>query len=282
MSTEKQKLSIPALTAMKEQGRKIKMITAYDYPTGQLVDQSPIDMILVGDSLGMVVLGYESTVPVTMEEMLHHTKAVVRAAKRTFVVADLPFMSYQTSVKDALRNSGRLIKEGGADAVKLEGGESVADAVRAVVRAGIPVMGHIGLTPQTATMLGGMKVQAKDSGAARMLVNDAKALESAGAFAIVLEAIPSQLAALVTKQLTIPTIGIGAGPDCDGQVLVIHDMVGLFQRFTPKFVKKYADLGGAMAQALSSYCQEVDGGAFPAAEHSFNMKEAELSRLLEE
>jgi 3-methyl-2-oxobutanoate hydroxymethyltransferase len=279
---EKQKLSIPALSDMKRQGRKIKMITAYDYPTAVLVDGSPMDMILVGDSLGMVVLGYESTVPVTMEEMIHHTKAVMRGARKTFVVADLPFMSYHVSVEDALRNSGRLVKEGGADAVKLEGGSAMADSVRAIVRAGIPVMGHLGLTPQTATMLGGLRLQAKDASAARTLVADAKALEEAGAFAIVLEAIPSQLAALVTREVSVPTIGIGAGVECDGQVLVLHDMVGLFQRFTPKFVKRYADLGGAMADALSAYCQEVDGGQFPAAEHTFNMKQAELDRLLGE
>ncbi len=279
---DKKKLTIPAMLEMKAQGRKIKMVTAYDSPTAVLVDQSPMDMILVGDSLGMVVLGYESTVPVTMEDMLHHTKPVVRGAKNTFVVSDLPFMSYQVNVEEALRNSGRLFKEGGADAVKLEGGESVAETVRAVVRAGIPVMGHLGLTPQTATMLGGLKVQAKDARAAKTLVSDAKALEEVGVFAIVLEAIPSQLAELVTKQLTVPTIGIGAGPHCDGQVLVIHDMMSLFQRFTPKFVKKYADLGSLMGQGLATYCQEVDGGQFPAAEHSFNMKESEAARLLEE
>ncbi|HEX2988889.1 MAG TPA: 3-methyl-2-oxobutanoate hydroxymethyltransferase, partial [Chloroflexota bacterium] len=227
-------------------------------------------------------LGYESTVPVTMEDILHHTRAVVRGARSTFVVADLPFMSYQVDVAEALRNSGRLIKEGGADAVKLEGGASMAETVRAIVRAGIPVMGHLGLTPQTATMLGGLKVQARDAEAAKALVADAIALEEAGAFAIVLEAIPTQLASLVTERLSIPTIGIGAGPKCDGQVLVIHDMMGLFQRFTPKFVKKYADLGGEMARALATYCQEVDESAFPAAEHSFNMKEAEVARLIEE
>ncbi len=277
---DKKKLSVPGLAEMKRQGQKIKMITAYDYPTALLVDQSPMDMILVGDSLGMVVLGYDSTVPVTMEEMVYHTKPVVRAARNTFVVADLPFMSYQVSVEDALRNSGRLIKEGGADAVKLEGGQSVAETVRAVVSAGIPVMGHIGLTPQTATMLGGLKVQARDAEAAKTLLSDARALEEAGIFAIVLEAIPSQLAELVTQQLSVPTIGIGAGPKCDGQVLVLHDLLGLFQRFTPKFVKRYAALGESVATALASYCQEVEGGQFPGAEHSFNMKEDELARLL--
>ena len=278
---DKKKLAIPDFMEMKRQGRKIKMVTAYDYPTAVLVDQSPMDMILVGDSLGMVVLGYDSTVPVTMEDMVHHTKPVVRGARNTFVVTDLPFMSYQASTKEAVRNSGRLIKDGGADAVKLEGGEAMAETVRAIVRAGIPVMGHLGLTPQTATMLGGLKVQAKDVQAAKTLMSDAMALEEAGAFALVLEAIPSQLAELVTGRLSIPTIGIGAGAHCDGQVLVMHDMMSLFQRFTPKFVKKYADLGGEMARALAAYCQEVEAGEFPAAEHTFSMKESELSRLVE-
>lgn len=278
---EKKKLSIPALAEMKRQGRKIKMVTAYDYPTALLVDQSPMDLILVGDSLGMVVLGYESTVPVTMDEMVHHTKAVTRAARNTFVVADLPFLSYQVTVEEAVRNSGRLMKEAGADAVKLEGGAVVAGTVRAVVSAGIPVMGHLGLTPQTATMLGGLKVQARDAEAAKMLISDARLLEEAGAFSIVLEAIPAQLAEMVSRNVSIPTVGIGAGPDCDGQVLVIHDMLGLFQRFTPKFVKRYAALGEQVAAALASYCQEVDGGQFPAPEHTFNMKPDELSRLVE-
>jgi 3-methyl-2-oxobutanoate hydroxymethyltransferase len=276
---EKKKSTLADLAEMKRQGRKIKMITAYDYPTALLVDQSPVEMILVGDSLGMVVLGYESTVPVTMDEMVHHTKAVVRGARSSFIVADLPFMSYQVSVEEAVRNSGRLVKEGGADAVKLEGGSHMAETVRAIVSAGIPVMGHLGLTPQTATMLGGLKVQARDAAAARAVIADAKALEAAGAFSVVLEAIPSQLADRITRELSIPTIGIGAGPRCDGQVLVLHDAIGLFQRFVPKFVKRYADVGGAIAQALDSYCQEIDGGTFPGPEHSFNMRPDELSRL---
>ena len=276
---DKKKLTIQALLEMKRQGRKIRMITAYDHPTAVLVDQSPMEMILVGDSLGMVVLGYESTVPVTMEDIIHHTKAVMRGARNTFVVADMPFMSYQVSVEDAIRNAGRLVKDGGADAVKLEGGASMAATVRAIVAAGIPVQGHVGLTPQTATMLGGMKVQARDVGAARALLTDAKALEDGGAFSIVLEAIPAQLAEMVTAQLSIPTIGIGAGPKCDGQVLVIHDALGLFQRFVPKFVKRYANLGAVMGEALETYCREVETGEFPAPEHCFNMKPEELSRL---
>ena len=276
---EKKKLSLQELSDWKGQNRKIKMITAYDYPMAVLVDQTPMDMILVGDSLGMVVLGYESTVPVTMEEMIHHTRAVMRGARNTFVVADLPFMSYQVSPKEALRNAGRLVKEGGADAVKLEGGASVAEAVRAITSAGIPVMGHLGLTPQTATMLGGLKVQGKDEEAARTMLSDARLLEEAGAFALVLEAIPAQLAELVTSRLSIPTIGIGAGAGCDGQVLVIHDMLGLFQRFTPKFVKRYADLAPTITGALSSYCDEVDAGQFPAKEHTFSMRPEVLSSL---
>ncbi|MBE3073796.1 MAG: 3-methyl-2-oxobutanoate hydroxymethyltransferase [Actinobacteria bacterium] len=276
---EKKKLSLRDLSDWKEQSRKIKMITAYDYPMAALVDQSPMDMILVGDSLGMVVLGYESTVPVTMEEMIHHTRAVMRGARNTFVVADLPFMSYQVSSKEALRNAGRLVKEGGADAVKLEGGSSVAETVRAMVSAGIPVMGHLGLTPQTATMLGGLKVQGKDEAAARTILSDARLLEEAGAFALVLEAIPAQLAELVTSRLSIPTIGIGAGAGCDGQVLVLHDILGLFQRFTPKFAKRYADLAPTITGALSSYCDEVDAGQFPAKEHTFSMKPDVLSSL---
>jgi len=278
---DKKKLTIQELQGMKRQGRKIRMITAYDYPLATLVDQSPMEMILVGDSLGMVVLGYESTVPVTMEEMIHHTRAVMRGAHNTFVVADLPFMSYQVSVPEAIRNAGRLLKEGGADAVKLEGGESMLPVVRAMVSAGIPVMGHLGLTPQTATMLGGLKAQARDAAAARTLLKDARLLVESGVFSLVLEAIPAQLGELVTKELSVPTIGIGAGPGCDGQVLVLHDMLGLFQRFLPKFVKRYANLGESIATALEQYCQEVESEAFPAAEHCFNMKREELAKLLE-
>lgn len=279
---DKRKLTLHELSEMKRQGRKIRMITAYDYSMAVLVDRTPMDMILVGDSLGMVMLGYDSTVPVTMEDMIHHTRAVARGARNTFIVADLPFMSYQVSVQEAVRNAGRLLKEGGADAVKLEGGASVADTVRAIVAAGIPVMGHLGLTPQTSTMLGGLKLQARDAAAAKNLVSDARLLEEAGAFSLVLEAIPSQLAEVVTSRLSIPTIGIGAGPACDGQVLVIHDALGLFQRFVPKFVKRYASLGDEVVRALDSYCQEVSTGQFPTAEHSFNMKQVELAKLLED
>jgi len=275
----KQKLAIPALRDMKEKGKKVRMVTAYDYPTGILVDQTDIEMILVGDSLGMVVLGYDGTVPVTMEEMIHHTKATVRGAKNTLIVADLPFMSYNISIEEAIRNAGRLMKEGGADCVKLEGGAAVVETVRAIVRAGIPVMAHIGLTPQTASQLGGFKVQGKDTAAAERMIVEAQQLEEAGAFAIVLEAIPAPLAELITKKLSMTTIGIGAGVHCDGQVLVTHDMIGLFDRFVPKFAKQYAMISKSILEAFNSYAEEVASGQFPGPEHSFTMKEEVLKRL---
>jgi 3-methyl-2-oxobutanoate hydroxymethyltransferase len=275
----KQKVSIPQLKEWKEQGRKIRMVTAYDYPTALLVDRSAIEVILVGDSLGMVVLGYEGTVPVTMDEMVHHIKPVVRAARNTLVVGDMPFMSYNVSVEKAIENAGRLMKEGGADCVKLEGGLAMAPVVKAMVDGGIPVMAHIGLTPQTASQLGGFKVQGKDETAARRMLAEALTLEEAGAFAIVLEAIPAPLAKLITEKVGIPTIGIGAGADCDGQVLVLHDMIGLFERFVPKFVKQYANVSGDILTALNTYAEEVASGSFPAAEHSFTMKDEVLKRL---
>lgn len=277
----KQKVLIPALRDMKTEGRKIRMVTAYDYPTGLLVDQTDIEMILVGDSLGMVVLGYDGTVPVTMEEMLHHLKAVARGAKHTLIVGDLPFMSYNISIEEAIRNAGRLMKEGGADCVKLEGGFAVAETIRAIVRAGIPVMAHIGLTPQTASQLGGFKVQGKDETAAERLVAEAAALQEAGAFALVLEAIPAPLAELITRKLAIPTIGIGAGVHCDGQVLVFHDMMGLFDRFVPKFVKRFATTGEIIREALNTYAAEVSSGAFPGPEHSFAMKDSAVLKKLD-
>lgn len=277
----KQKVLIPALRDMKAEGRKIRMVTAYDYPTGLLVDQTDIEMILVGDSLGMVVLGYDGTVPVTMEEMLHHLKAAARGAKHTLIVGDLPFMSYNISIEEAIRNAGRLMKEGGADCVKLEGGFAVAETIRAIVRAGIPVMAHIGLTPQTASQLGGFKVQGKDETAAERLVAEAAALQEAGAFALVLEAIPAPLAELITRKLAIPTIGIGAGVHCDGQVLVFHDMMGLFDRFVPKFVKRFANTGEIIREALNTYAAEVSSGAFPGPEHSFAMKDSAVLKKLD-
>ncbi|MCG0276955.1 MAG: 3-methyl-2-oxobutanoate hydroxymethyltransferase [Thermanaeromonas sp.] len=275
----KRKVTIPELLNMKREGKKIRMVTSYDYITALLVEETDIEMILVGDSLGMVVLGYEGTVPVTMEEMLHHIKPVVRAARNTFVVGDMPFGSYNESIESAIHNANRILKEGGADAVKLEGGLNVVKTVEALVSAGIPVMGHIGLTPQTATQLGGFKVQGKDIEAARRLLEEAQALEAAGAFSIVLECIPSPLARAITERVSIPTIGIGAGPYCDGQVLVIHDMLGMFKRFVPKFVKKYADLAPQILEALKRYASEVAEGVFPGPEHSFGMNEEILSQL---
>jgi len=263
------KLSIPDVMARKKSGPKLTMLTAYDYPTAKIVDQAGIDLILVGDSLGMVCLGYADTVPVTMEEMVHHTAAVTRGAERAVVVGDLPFLSYQVSTKDAVRNAGRLFKDARADCVKLEGGRSQADKVEAIVRAGIPVMGHIGLTPQTATQLGGFKVQGKNPAAAQALVDDAKALQDAGAFAVVIECVPTSLGTQITEAVSIPTIGIGAGPHCDGQVLVLHDLVGLFDRFVPKFVKRYANLSGDISKAIGEYREEVLAGTFPGKEHEF-------------
>ncbi len=277
------KVMIPDLFEMKRSGRKITMITAYSYPQALIVDEAGIDIVLVGDSLGMVELGYRDTVPVTMEEMLAHTKAVMRGIKRAHVVGDMPFMSYNISVEQAITNAGILYKDGGCDSVKLEGGQDMAGVVRAIVKAGIPVFGHIGLTPQTAALLGGFKVQGKSLDAARRMVDDALALEAAGAFALILEAIPRQLAAIITEQVKIPTVGIGAGLECDGQVLVLHDMVGLFRRFTPKFVKVYADVYALQLEAVKKYAGEVVEKQFPAEEHTFTMKEdtvAELRKLL--
>jgi 3-methyl-2-oxobutanoate hydroxymethyltransferase len=264
---------------MKEEGRKIAMITAYSYPQALIVDEAGIDVILVGDSLGMVELGYRDTIPVTMEEMLVHTKPVVRAARRAHVVGDLPFMSYNVSLEQAVTNAGLLYKDAGADSVKLEGGQEMAGTVAAIVRAGIPVFGHVGLTPQTAALLGGFKVQGKSIDQARKVFEDAVALEEAGAFALILEAIPRELAALITERVKIPTVGIGAGMQCDGQVLVLHDMVGLFRRFTPKFVKVYADLYTPQLQAVKSFIGDVQDKRFPADENSFGMKKETVEEL---
>jgi len=275
----RQKVTISYLQKKIDEGRKISMMTAYDYPTASLVDQAEIDTILVGDSLGMVVLGYESTVPVTMEEMLHHCRAVCRGAKQSFVIGDMPFMSYQVSVEKAVENAGRFIKDAGCESVKLEGGSEMANVVKAIVDAGIPVCAHIGLTPQTATKLSGFKVQGKDAEGARELVNSAKDLEEAGAFMIVLECIPDQVASRITDALNIPTIGIGAGKYCDGQVLVYHDLVGLFERFTPKMVKQYINLAPQIREALIQYREEVEKGIFPGPEHSFTMKAEEADKI---
>jgi len=264
-----EKATIDLLREMKAAGEKITMLTAYDYPTALLVDRAGIDMILVGDSLGMTVLGLEDTVPVTMADMLHHTRAVTRAVKRAFVTADMPFMSYNISREEAIRNAGRLIKEAGAHAVKLEGGVEMAPVIKAIVDAGIPVLGHLGLTPQTATKLGGFKVQGRSETAAEKMINDARALEDAGVFGVVLECVPVGLADRITAELAVPTIGIGAGPGCDGQVLVYHDLLGLFDRFQPRFVKQYRNLSKEIIAALNEYKEEVKGGSFPAEEHTF-------------
>ncbi len=263
------KLTQPDILRMKSEGRKITMMTAYDYSTALLVEKAGMDTILVGDSLAMTVLGYDGTAFVTMEEMLHHTRAVSRGAKNTFIIADMPFGSYNLSPGQAVENANRFVKEARADAVKLEGGVAMAETVAAVVAAGIPVLGHIGLTPQTANVLGGFKVQGRTEDAARRMMEDAGALEAAGAFGVVLECVPAGLAAEITSQIKIPTIGIGAGPDCDGQVLVYNDVVGLFDKFKPKFVKRYANLDEIILQGLEQYKQEVQQGVFPDEEHSF-------------
>jgi 3-methyl-2-oxobutanoate hydroxymethyltransferase len=267
---------------MKQKKEKIPMLTAYDYVTAEMVDEAGVPLILVGDSLGMVMLGYESTIPVTMDEMIHHTKAVVRGAKKALVVGDMPFMTYHISLSDALHNAARFIQEAGAQAVKLEGGEIVADTVRRLVGCGIPVMGHIGLTPQSIHQLGGFKVRGKGLEEGRKLLNDARILEEAGAFAIVLECIPAPLSKLITQKLAIPTIGIGAGPDCDGQVQVISDLLGLYTEFVPKHAKQYARLAGEIKTAVSSYVGEVKSRDFPTAEQSYTMDESVIDVLASE
>jgi len=276
---ERKKITITDLHNKKRDGKKFTMLTAYDYPIAKLVDEAGIDCILVGDSLGMVVLGYDSTVPVTMDEMIHHSKAVRRGTKYAFLVGDMPFMSYQVSKEEAIRNAGRFMKEALCDAVKLEGGYEVVEVTEAIVDAGVPVLGHLGLTPQTISKLGGYKIQGKDAAAAKKMVDEALMLEKAGCFAIVLECVPDRVAKFVTERLTIPTIGIGAGPYCDGQVLVTNDMVGLFDRFVPKFVKQYVKLSALISDGLKKYKDEVENGIFPDEEHSFTIKEEELKKL---
>jgi len=278
---DRKKITILTFQQKKRDRIPITMMTAYDYPTALLVDQCEIDSILVGDSLGMVVLGYENTLPVTMEDMLHHCKAVARGAKKALLIGDMPFMSYQISAEEALRNAGRFLQEAGMDAIKLEGGRERAETIRKIVDAGIPVMGHIGLTPQSVHQLGGFRAQGKLASSARRLLEDALILEEAGCFSLVLESIPARLAALISSKLQIATIGIGAGKACDGQVLVLHDMLGLFDRFRPKFVKTYADLHTSVRQALLSYKMDVEKGSFPAPEHSIEMPDEEWERLRE-
>ena len=273
------RITISQIKQMKQKDEKITMLTAYDYTTARIVDAAGIPLILVGDSLGMVVLGYESTIPVTMEEMLHHTRAVVRGTKQAMIVGDMPFMTYHISTDDALRNAARFIQEGGAQAVKLEGGVNVADKVHKIVECGIPVMGHIGLTPQSIYQLSGFKVQGKTPETARKLLKDAQALEEAGAFAIVLETVPSQLASLITQKITVPTIGIGAGAGCDGQVQVINDILGSFTDFVPKHAKQYAKLADIIRDAVTEYDKEVKSGSFPTDKQSSSIDEDILSEL---
>jgi 3-methyl-2-oxobutanoate hydroxymethyltransferase len=274
ISKGRKKITTRSFRLKKKRGDKLTMLTAYDFPTALAIDNSEIDSILVGDSLGMVVLGYENTLPVTMEDMLHHCKAVSRGANYPLLVGDMPFMSYQVSVEQAITNAGRFLQEGGMDAIKLEGGVERAEAVKRIVEAGIPVMGHIGLTPQSINTLGGFRAQGKSPKAAQKLINDAIALEIAGAFSIVLESVPAQLAKLISEKLSIPTIGIGAGVDCDGQVLVTHDLVGQYDRFTPRFVKQYANMHALQTSAFSQYKEEVENQQFPEDQHSIFMKEA--------
>ncbi len=272
------RVTVPEIIAAKGK-RKLTEVTAYDHPTALWVDESGIDMILVGDSLAMVVLGHEDTLSITMDEMLHHTRAVARTAQRALVIGDLPFLSYQVSVEQAVLNAGRFVKEARANAVKLEGGRRVAAQIKAIVEAQIPVQGHLGLTPQSSATFGGFKIQGKTAEAARELIEDAQALVAAGCFSIVLEGIPAPIAAMITEAVPVPTIGIGAGPDCDGQVLVLHDLLGLFERFTPRFVKQYARLSGPVREALAVFREEVEKGVFPAPEHSFAMDGEEVAKL---
>lgn len=273
------KNTVVTIREAKERGEKVTMLTAYDYSMAKLIDEVDINMILVGDSLGMVMLGYEDTLSVTMEDMIHHTRAVARGAKNALVVADMPFMSYQTSVYDAVCNAGRLMKEGRAQAVKLEGGREFADHIRAIANASIPVVAHLGLTPQSLNAFGGFKVQGKSEAAARKLLEDAQIVEEAGAVAVVLECVPAKLAKLVTEKLRIPTIGIGAGADCDGQVLVYQDMLAMFGDFKPKFVKRFGEAGALMKESFRNYSEEVKAGTFPAPEHTFKIDDDVIEKL---
>lgn len=273
------KTTVATLKEKKLAGEKVTMLTAYDYSTAKLMDNAGIEMLLVGDSLGNVILGYENTLSVTMEDMIHHTSAVARGAENAMVVADMPFMSYQTSVYDAVVNAGRLVKEGHAYAVKLEGGKSVCPQIKAITEASVPVVAHIGLTPQSVNVFGGFKVQGKDAENAERLIDEAKAVQEAGAFAVVMECVPAKLAEYITSQVSITTIGIGAGAGCDGQVLVYQDMLGMFSDYKPKFVKKFADVGSIMTQAFSDYIKEVKNGTFPAEEHTFGISDDVMKKL---
>lgn len=263
----------------KEQGKKLSMLTAYDYSMAKIIDESGVNGILIGDSLGMVIKGEEDTLSVTMDEIIYHTKAVKRGSKNALIVSDMPFLSYHVSIEQAVLNAGRLVKEGGANAVKIEGGATVAAQIKSIVDAQIPVMGHLGLTPQSVNAFGGFKVQGKDELAAKQLIEDAVLLEKAGVFSIVLEGIPEKVAELITKSVSVPTIGIGAGKHCDGQILVYQDMLGMFNDFVPKFVKQYANIGTVMKEAISSYVKEVEDGTFPEEKHTFKIDENELKKL---
>jgi len=275
----KNKVTVLDVQQAKKEGRKLVMCTAYDYPFGLMADEAGMDMVLVGDSLGMVVMGLDGTVEVTMEHMIHHIKAVVRGCKGPLIVGDMPFMSYNTSVREAIQNAGRLMKEGGCEAIKLEGGVDFALTIQAIVKAGVPVQGHIGLTPQTASALGGFKMQGRDALAAKRIVEDAKALEDAGVFSMILEAVPAALGQLVAEAVKVPVIGIGAGPDVDGQVLVTYDMIGLFEKFVPKFVKQYTQIRKTVLEALKEYKEDVVAVTFPGPEHSFKMPDEALEQL---
>jgi 3-methyl-2-oxobutanoate hydroxymethyltransferase len=280
-SPESQAITTQTFQLKKQAGDKITMLTAYDYLTSRAVDRAGIDSILVGDSLGMVMLGYENTLPVTMEDMLHHCRAVSRGASRALLIGDMPFMSYQVSTVDAVKNAGRFLQEGGMNAVKLEGGRQQLDAIKSIIGSGIPVLGHLGLTPQSIHKFGGFKTQGRTSEEAKILLEDALLLEDTGCFGLILESIPDRIAEYITKRLNIPTIGIGAGPGCDGQVLVTHDMLGLFDKFTPKFVKRYGVLHESISQAIDSYREDVLGKDFPLEEHSFTIKEEEWEKFLQ-
>jgi len=278
--SERTKVTVPQLQQMKRAGQKITMITAYDYPTGVWAERAAIDILLVGDSMAMTVLGYPNTLPATMSELIAHSQAVNRGNSNSFVLGDMPYMSYQPSVEMAVQNAGRFMSEGGCDGIKLEGGAPMADRVEAIVNSGIPVMGHLGLTPQSMSMLGGFKAQGKDALMAKSIIDDARVLEEAGAFSILLEAVPSKVSKLVTERAEIPIIGIGAGPDCDGQVVIFHDMFGLYPAFTPKFAKQYADLGKTIVEGLERYADEVRDGVFPEPKHCFTISDEQYEELL--
>lgn len=279
---KRKKITTKEFQHKKDRGDPISMLTAYDYPTSLIMDRVGIDSILVGDSLGMVVLGYENTLRVSMEEMLHHCRAVARGAQHALLIGDMPFMSFQVSIEDAVRNAGRFLQEGGMDAIKLEGGRERADTIRAIINAGIPVVGHIGLTPQSVNLFGGFRAQGKTAAAAKRIYEDAIFLQDAGCFSLVLEAVPGRLAELISEKLDIPTIGIGAGIGCDGQVLVTHDLLGLFDRFTPKFVRKYADFFSEMERAFNEFITDIDARSFPSPEQTVDMPDDEWMILMAE